>query len=133
VAKDDRSCFAQFGQPSTGVSPTTPFESKLNHQFRKLKSSGLAFAANSFAEFKAGLEQHIVWKRKFSFHRLKPSSVIWMAPGGHTFHALAQPEKDVYQHVHQENNALFPKAIAALYNERTRLAYLQLELERLQH
>lgn len=54
---------------------------ELFHQFQTLKTSDRGQAANTFREFKAGLEQHIVWEEEIRFPSVEAK---FRLPGGPT-------------------------------------------------
>lgn len=54
---------------------------ELFHQFQTLKTSNRVQATNNFREFKAGLEQHIVWEEEILFPSLEMKLGL---PGGPT-------------------------------------------------
>lgn len=54
---------------------------ELFHQFQTLKPSDRVQAANNFREFKAGLEQHIVWEEEILFPSFETK---FRLPGGPT-------------------------------------------------
>lgn len=54
---------------------------ELFHQFQTLKTSDRGQAANTFREFKAGLEQHIVWEEEILFPSFETKFGL---PGGPT-------------------------------------------------
>lgn len=54
---------------------------ELFHQFQTLKTSDRVQAANNFREFKAGLEQHIVWEEEILFPSFETKFGL---PGGPT-------------------------------------------------